>query len=139
MSTTNSILIIDDEAFLRRSLSLILERNGYLVTCASNAQQGLQLLQSGAYDLMFLDIKLPDRSGMSILPEIRQHYPEMPVLILTAHATLETAIEAVHQGARDYLLKPIDPEHILVRVREVLLERGQPKRRREIASQIQSL
>jgi DNA-binding response OmpR family regulator len=76
---------------------------------------------------------------MSILPEIRQQYPEMPVLILTAHASLDTAIEAVRQGARDYLLKPIDPQQILLRTEEVLAEQGQPKRRREITSQIQNL
>ena len=139
MAPTQSILIIDDEPNLRRSLHLILQRNGYVVTGAGTAQEGLQLLGAGAYDLVFLDIKLPDRSGMSILPEIRQMYPDMPVLILTAHATLDTAIEAVRQGARDYLLKPIDPERILARTREVLVEQGQPKRRREITSQIQLL
>lgn len=139
MATGNTILIIDDEINLRRSLSLILQRSGYKVTCAGNAQEGLQLLNSGPFDLAFLDIKMPDRSGMSILPEIRQRYPDMPVLILTAHASLDTAIDAVRQGARDYLLKPIDPQQILVRTQEVLVEQNQPKRRREIASQIQNL
>jgi len=139
MTSTHTILIIDDEANLRRSLSIILQRGGYLVTCAANAQEGFQLLQAGSFDLMFLDIKLPDRSGIALLPDIRQLYPDMPVLILTAHATLETAIEAVRQGARDYLLKPIDPDHILVRTQEILAEQGQPKRRREITSQIQAL
>ncbi len=139
MSTGNTILIIDDEANLRRSLSLILSRSGYKVTCASSAQEGLQLLQAGPYDLTFLDIKMPDRSGMSILPEIRQQYPDMPVLILTAHASLETAIKAVQQGARDYLVKPIEPQQILLRTEEVLAEQKQPKRRREITAQIQTL
>ncbi len=139
MSNGNTILIIDDEINLRRSLSLILQRTGYKVTCAGNAQEGLQFLDSGPYDLTFLDIKMPDRSGMSILPEIRRQYPEMPVLILTAHASLDTAIEAVRQGARDYLLKPIDPQQILMRTRDVLTEQSQPKRRREITTQIQNL
>ncbi len=139
MSPTNKILIIDDELNLRRSLTLIMQRHGYQVASAGTGQEGLQLLEKEAYELVFLDIKLPDRSGMSILPEIRQRYPDLPVLILTAHATLETAIEAVRAGARDYLLKPIDPERILARAREVLAEVEQPKRRREITSQIQSL
>jgi len=139
MSSGNTILIIDDEVNLRRSLSLILQRNGYKVTCACSAQEGIQFLQAGPYDLVFLDIKLPDRSGISILPEIRQRHPEMPVLILTAHASLDTAIEAVRQGARDYLLKPIDPQNILLRAQEVLAEQSQPKRRREITAQIQNL
>ena len=139
MSTGNTILIIDDEVNLRRSFSLILQRVGYKVTCACSAQEGLQLLSAGPYDLAFLDIKMPDRSGMSILPEIRQQHPEMPVLILTAHASLDTAIEAVRQGARDYLLKPIDPQQILLRTSDVLAEQSQPKRRREITTQIQNL
>jgi DNA-binding response OmpR family regulator len=139
MPTGNTILIIDDEANLRRSLSLILQRSGYKVTCASSAQEGMQFLLAGPYDLAFLDIKMPERSGMSILPEIRQQHPDMPVLILTAHASLDTAIEAVRQGARDYLLKPIDPHQILLRTQEVLAEQSQPKRRREITSQIQNL
>lgn len=139
MTATSTILIIDDEPNLRRSLALILQREGYVVTSAANAQEGLHLLTAGAYNLIFLDIKLPDRSGISILPEIRRIYPDMPVLILTAHASLETAIEAVRQGAKDYLLKPIEPANLIDRTRAVLAEHGSPQRRREITSQIQSL
>ncbi len=138
MPTNASILIIDDEPNLRRSLGLILQRAGYAVTTASNAMEAIHLLQAGAYDLAFLDIKLPDQSGIQLLPQIREMYPDMPVLILTAHATLDTAIGAVRLGARDYLLKPIDPENILIRVEAILSEHS-PKRRREIATQLQSL
>ena len=138
MSTGYSILIIDDEPNLRRSLGLILQRAGYGITTASTAAEAIHLLQAGAYDLVFLDIKLPDQNGIQLLPKIRALYPEMPVLILTAHATLDTAIEAVRLGARDYLLKPVDPENILYRVEGILTEE-KPKRRREITSQIQDL
>jgi DNA-binding response OmpR family regulator len=95
-------------------------------------------LQAGAYDLTFLDIKLPDQNGIQLLPQLRELYPDMPVFILTAHATLETAIGAVRLGARDYLLKPIDPETILERVKNLLNEE-KPKRRREITNQLQDL
>lgn len=139
MSPANTILIVDDEANLRRSLSLILQKAGYSVTCAANGGEAIQYLQSGAYDLAFLDLKMPDTNGMELLPEIRNMYPDMPVLILTAHATLESAIEAVRKGARDYLIKPIDPPVILSRVDEILAEQRQPKRRREIVSHIQEL
>ncbi len=138
MGTSHSILIIDDEPNLRRSLGLILQRAGYIITTASNATEALHLLQAGAYDLAFLDIKLPDQNGIQLLPKIRELYPEMPILILTAHATLETAIGAVRLGARDYLLKPVDPESILSRVADILKE-AKPKRRREITSQLQTL
>jgi len=138
MGTNHSILIIDDEPNLRRSLGLILQRAGYVVTTASNAAEAIQLLHAGAYDLTFLDIKLPDQNGIQLLPQIKDLYPEMPILILTAHATLDTAIGAVRSGARDYLLKPIDPENILSRVENILSEQ-KPKRRREITTQLQSL
>src|SRR5512136_1567105 len=122
MGTNHSILIIDDEPNLRRSLGLILQRAGYIITSASNAAEAIHLLQAGAYDLTFLDIKLPDQNGIQLLPQIRDLYPEMPVVILTAHATLDTAIGAVRLGARDYLLKPVDPENILNRVKSILQE-----------------
>src|SRR5512136_2054499 len=136
MGTNHSILIIDDEPNLRRSLGLILQRAGYIITSASNAAEAIHLLQAGAYDLTFLDIKLPDQNGIQLLPQLRNLYPDMPVLILTAHATLDTTIDAVRAGARDYLLKPIDPESILSRVKNLLNEE-KPKRRREITSQLQ--
>ena len=138
MGTSHSILIIDDEPNLRHSLGLILQRAGYIITTAANAAEALHLLHAGAYDLTFLDIKLPDQNGLQLLPQIKDLYPEMPILILTAHATLDTAIGAVRLGARDYLLKPIDPEGILSRVESVLSEH-KPKRRREITTQLQSL
>lgn len=137
--TSASILIIDDEPNLRRSLALILQRAGYSVNTAENEREVKHYLSAGAYDIVFLDLKMPEVNGMQLLPEIRQMYPEMPVIILTAHATLESAIEAVRKGARDYLLKPVDPEEILSRVKQILAEQEQLKRRREIVGEIQSL
>ena len=139
MITPNSILVIDDEPNLRKSLALILQHAGYQVTTAEHAQAALCTLQAGSYDLVFLDIKLPDMNGMELLPQIRRLYPDLPVLILTAHATLESAMAAVRQGARDYLLKPLRAEQILTRVHEVLAEQTSPKRRRELVTQIQGL
>jgi DNA-binding response OmpR family regulator len=139
MALNQTILIIDDEPNLSRSLGLILQRAGYIITTAENAGEALKLLQAGAFDLAFLDIKLPDQSGIQLLTRIRDLYPDMPILILTAHATLDTAIEAVRGGARDYLLKPIDPENILSRVNQLFSEQKQPKRRREIATEMQNL
>jgi DNA-binding response OmpR family regulator len=139
MAIRDSILIVDDEPKLARSLALILQKADYVVTTAPDAARALELLQAGAYDLVFLDIRLPDQSGIQLLPQIKALYPDMPVIILTAHATLETAIGAVRAGARDYLLKPIDPEDILARTKKVLDEQIQPKRKRAIATQIQTL
>lgn len=135
----DSILIVDDEERLRRSLSLILQKENYRVTMAPTAEEALELLRTQEYDLMFLDLQLPRMSGIELLAEINKRAPHMPVLILTAHAGLDSAIQAVRFGARDYLIKPLEPVMILTRVKEVLAEREQPVRKREIVDQLQSL
>lgn len=136
---TASILIVDDEEKLRITLSRILSKAGHNVTTAASGEEALNLTQAGAFQLAFIDLMMPGIGGLALLAQFRKYYPDMPVLILTAHATLESAIEAVRQGARDYLLKPADPQKIIQRVEEILDEQQQPQRQREILSQIQSL
>ncbi len=133
------ILVTDDEVNLRTTLAKILETANYAVKTAANPQEALKYLQAETFDLAFLDLRMPDMDGLTLLAEIRGLFPDMPVLILTAHASLESAMEAVRRGARDYLLKPVDPDIILARVKEVVSELEQPARRREIVSSIQSL
>ena len=139
MTPQNSILIVDDEAPLRRSLSLILQKENYRVETAANAEEALNCLKSHKYDLMFLDLNMPGISGIDLLAEVHRQAPHMPVLILTAHAALESAIQAVRLGARDYLIKPVEPVLILIRVAEILAESEQPARKKEIVDQIQAL
>ncbi len=134
-----TILIVDDEENLRKTLSRILSKAGYSVTTASSGEEALRLMQAGAFELAFIDLLMPGIGGLKLLGELRQRNPEMPVLILTAHATLESAIEAVRQGARDYLIKPADPQALIDRVKAVLEERRQPQRQKEILNQIQGL
>ena len=133
------ILVIDDDRNLRQTLSMILRRAEYEVSEAQNGKEGLNLIQKYPFDLVFLDLKLPDQNGLEVLPQIHDYNPELPVLILTAHATLDSAIEAVRLGARDYILKPIDPPYILTRAREVLAEQAEPRRRRELITQVQNI
>jgi DNA-binding response OmpR family regulator len=139
MTPQNTILIVDDEDRLRLSLSLILQKENYRVETAANAEDALDCLKSHEYDLMFLDLNLPGMSGIDLLVEVHRQVPHLPVLILTAHAALESAIQAVRLGARDYLIKPVEPVLILARVAEILAEREQPARKKEIVGQIQSL
>lgn len=134
-----SILIVDDEEYLRLSLSLILQKERYRVATAANAAEALERLKSQEYELMFLDLSLPGMSGIDLLIEIHRRFPHMAVLILTAHAALDSAIQAVRLGARDYLIKPVEPELIVARVAEILAEREQPVRKKEIVDQIQAL
>jgi DNA-binding response OmpR family regulator len=139
MRPQNTILIVDDDNHLRLSLSLVLQKENYRVETVENAEFALDYLRRREYDLMFLDLNMPGMSGIDLMDEVHRHYPHMPVLILTAHAALESAIQAVRLGARDYLIKPIEPLLILTRVAEILAESEQPARKKEIVAQIQDL
>lgn len=139
MTPRNTILIVDDENHLRLSLSLILQKENYRVETAATAEEALDHLKQKEYDLIFLDLNLPGMSGIDLLGEIHRQFPHLPVLILTAHAALGSAIQAVRLGARDYLLKPAEPVLILTRVQEILAESEQPTRKKEIVDQLQTL
>lgn len=119
-----SILIVDDEKNLRDTLAIILEDEGYHVTSAANAAEALARLQKHTFDMAFLDIRMPGVSGLELLPQIRQLYPRLPVIILTAHASLESAIEAMRKGANDYLFKPVNPAEIITHVQKILAEQS---------------
>ncbi len=122
MPNKPTILLIDDEENLRRTLALILMREGYKVETAATVKEARQRLETSTYDLTFLDLKLPDANGLTLLPDLRSRFPTMPVVVLTAHDKLDSAVEAVRHGARDYLLKPLDPPVIIKRVKDILDE-----------------
>ena len=139
MANQKTILVIDDEQQLRLTLALILKKDGYQVETASDAEEALQWFKKASFDLAFLDLNMPGMSGTELLSNIHQQFPHVPVLILTAHATIDSAIQAVRLGARDYLIKPIDPPLILARVVEILAQQQEPARKKEIVNQLQSL
>ncbi len=132
-----SILIIDDEQNLRETLAVILRDEGHQVVSASNPDDALEHLRQQAFDLTFLDIRMPEKSGLDLLPEIRALRPRMPILILTAYASLDSAIEAMRRGANDYLFKPVNPTEILHRVNEIV--RKQSNSSQEIVQEIKTL
>ncbi len=134
-----NILIVDDDTNLGLTLSFILKKEGYLVQLSENGFDALKVLAKSSIDLMFLDLNMPKMSGIELLAEIHRLYPTLPVFILTAHASMESAIQAVRLGAKDYLLKPIDPPALLDRVRNMFEEIEQPVRKREVVTQIQNL
>lgn len=117
-----SILLIDDDANIRRTLALILQRAGYQVSTARQACEAISYLETHHVDLVFLDLKMPDVDGMSLLPKIHFLYAKMPVLVLTAQPTPEAEAEARQLGAVSYLTKPVDPESLLKTVQEILGE-----------------
>ncbi|MBV6396109.1 MAG: Alkaline phosphatase synthesis transcriptional regulatory protein PhoP [Anaerolineales bacterium] len=139
MNPTGRILIIDDEAALRQTLARILQRAGHTVSTAESGALGLSLLANTAFDLVHLDIRMPDMNGLEILKTIHASHPELPVILFTAQPDLNSALEALRLGASDYLLKPLQPEVLLERTRAALARRVKDRRKREIQSQIEAL
>jgi DNA-binding NtrC family response regulator len=114
------VLIIDDEPIIREVLSDVLSRQGHDLTFAPDAETGLQALDNGAFDLVVLDLMLPGMGGLEALQEIRRRDPDQVVIMLTAYASVETAVQAIRQGAHDYLTKPFKNEDVLRAVRNAL-------------------
>src|SRR5437660_1465918 len=116
-SATGSILIIDDEAGIRESLQTLLELEGYDVETAANGEQGIARLGERSFDLVLLDLALPDRNGIDLLAEIRAHAPQLSVIMITAYGTVENAVKAMQAGATNFVQKPWDNEKLLADVR----------------------
>ena len=112
----NHVLVVDDEAEIRTSLEEILREEGYGVATAATAAEALVLVQDAPYDVVLLDIWLPDRDGLDVLSEIHALAPEMrpEVLIISGHGTIETAVKATKMGAFDFLEKPLSLERTLI-------------------------
>ena len=123
LPTQGCILIIDDEAEIRESLQTLLEIEGYEVETAANAQQGLMKLGDRSFDLVLLDLALPDRNGIELLPEIRSLDPQISVIMITAYGTVEDAVHAMQSGAANFLQKPWDNEKLLADVRAAIARR----------------
>jgi DNA-binding NtrC family response regulator len=117
------ILIVDDEAEIRESLQTLLELEGYEVETAANGEEGLSKLGEQPFDLVLLDLALPGRSGIELLPEIRALDPQLPVIIITAYGTVEDAVRAMQGGAGNFLQKPWDNEKLLADVRAAVARR----------------
>lgn len=117
------VLIIDDEEGLRAIIDKRLSRNGYEVHQAGTAQTGISLLQDHLFDVVLLDLRLPDGDGLSLLPQIKQRQPDLQVIMLTGHGTLESAIEAMKSGAFDYLTKPCNLSELEITLQKALEQR----------------
>ncbi len=104
------ILIVDDEEKMRRVLQLVLRREGYAIELAQDGRQAQEFLRAGRFDAVITDLKMPEADGMSLLRAVGELDPDLPVIILTAYGTVPSAVQAMKEGAVDYLLKPIDNE-----------------------------
>ncbi len=114
------ILIVDDEKAIRRTLKEILEYEKYDIDEAEDGEVGLQKMEKNNYDVVILDVKMPKKDGIEVLTEMQQKGIDMPVIVLSGHGNIETAVEAVKKGAFDFIPKPPDLNRLLITVRNAM-------------------
>ncbi len=139
MNSEGHILIVDDEASLRQTLARILQRAGFEVTTTGAGGEALALLSQQLFDLVYLDLRMPDMNGLEVLKAIHTRFPELPVILFTAQPDLTSAVEALRSGATDYLLKPLKPQTVIERAKSVLAQNQKERRKRELQRQIEAL
>src|SRR5215472_2358613 len=118
-----AILVIDDEPDIRESLEALLTGENYQVDLASNAAEGMKRLETSSYDLILLDLMMPDKSGMQVLEEIRVRDEDTPIFMITAYGSIEVAVNALKRGASDYFSKPWDNEKLLIEIGRMISKR----------------
>lgn len=122
--TNAKILVVDDEAVIREGIRRILEKEGYQVEPKSSGRVALERLQEEDFDLVITDLKMPGMGGLELLKAIRILQPNVPVILITGYSTVETAVEAIKNGAFDYLAKPFTPAQITEKAQKALEQRA---------------
>jgi DNA-binding NtrC family response regulator len=130
LRTNGTILLVDDEKYVRDSLAAVLKRRGFEVRCAEGVDDALRQHELDGIDIVVTDLKMPGADGLELLRRFATAAPELPVIVLTGHGTVASAVECMQAGAAEYLLKPVDPEALLLVLRRTLREVGT---RRELA------
>jgi len=120
MASRIKVLVVDDELIIRESIVGWIRKAGHEIQAAENGRRALQMMGGDHYDLIFLDIKMPDMSGLEVLKHVKAHHPQCLVVMITAYGSVETAVEAMKNGASDYLLKPFEPEQLTLIIEKML-------------------
>jgi len=107
------ILLIEDDITFSKMLQHFLERHKYIVDVSFNIQNAFKQLKKHKFDLIFTDLRLPDGNGIEVLKEIKNGNTDIPVVLLTSYAEVSTAVQAMKQGAFDYISKPLNPDEVL--------------------------
>jgi DNA-binding NtrC family response regulator len=139
MKTKNSILIVDDEKIVRESLFHWFEDEGYEIDTAEDAEKALQKFEKGKFDLILLDMKMPGMSGLELLPKLKQIDSDCFVILITAFASVPSAIQALKDGAYDYVTKPVDPDELSHLVENALEQKNLKSENEELKSKIDEL
>ena len=113
------ILIIDDEEIIRMSCERALQVEGYKTGIASGGREGLEILEKEPYDVVLLDLKMPDMDGMEVLGKIKSSWPDINVIMISGYSTVDTAVKALRSGAVNFIQKPFSPDTIISAVNEV--------------------
>ncbi len=116
---TEQILVVDDEPDMRTALSHALNRNGYSVETASNGFEAIEKLKKDRFSMVITDVKMPEMSGMEVLERVKKISPRIPVIMITAYGTISNAVEAMQEGASDYIIKPFSSETLDAAVKKV--------------------
>jgi two-component system response regulator PilR (NtrC family) len=114
------ILIADDEVAIRQALVTVLERDGFSCVEAGSGEEAIAAFEADPFDLVITDIRMPGISGVDVMRQVKSRAPDTIIVLVTAHASLDTAIEAVREGASDYLTKPMRFENLILRIRNLL-------------------
>jgi DNA-binding NtrC family response regulator len=122
-SNGGHILIVDDEPLVRRSLSELLTLSGYTVSTAGNGHEALNLLKDYTTDIVISDIKMPEMDGIELLKQLKSNYPETQVILMTGYGSIENAVEAIKEGAYDYITKPIVDTEIKIVIERLVKQR----------------
>ena len=117
------ILVVDDEESIREFLEIMLRKEGYEVTCANDGQQALDLLKKKSFDMVISDLQMPNVTGIELLKQTKEQYPDMLFFMITAFATTETAVEAMKLGAYDYITKPFKIDEVRINIANALRSR----------------
>src|SRR5260370_39413893 len=117
------ILIVDDDPFICRQLEELYSSQQYAVSSAPNAPEALRLLQEHEFSLAVVDLKIPGTDGIGLTREIRDRWPDLDVIMITGYASIKGAVEAIKQGASDYITKPFQKEEILLATEKILEKR----------------
>ena len=137
MTVSAKILVVDDEPGIRFSMEEVLTRDGHIVTTIADGETALTLLEQETFDLVLLDLRLPGISGIELLTALKQLAPKTVAIVLTAHASLETAVEALRYGAHDYLFKPCKTVELRQSIQRGLQERVAQLRQQKLLQQLE--
>src|SRR6266508_5434582 len=138
MARKGSILIIDDEEIMREILETLLAREGYSVRVAAGGAEGVELAKSVPFDAVIVDVMMPGMDGMAVLQELKKFDDELPVIMITAFASVENAIAAMKRGAFDYITKPFKNDEVLVVVRNAVERRQLVAENRALRQNLQA-